>query len=213
MYYILRHGFKKPNKENLIDYQLGWSSEEKALYIKDPEKENVIQPVINDKVIQDFIEPYIAQIDSAAKVYFKDSMVDTSKILRNTYERNVVYTISYNYEGDDIPDDELGKNYYSIQSKDEAIAKFIEDWQDDIDAEGAKVVVTDNVLQNVYFYIIIRDEDDKLFGKYLTTLETSLPNMKITYDSATNTIYFSIADKVINSVSLSNMKLDCGSWD
>ena len=65
----------------------------------------------------------------------------------------------------------------------------------------------------VYFYIIIRDEDDKLFGKYLTTLETSLPNMKITYDNETNTIYFSIADKVINSVSLSNMKLDCGSWD
>lgn len=216
MYYILRHGFKKPTKNNLVDFQLGWSSEEKALFIKDPEKEEPIQPVINDKVIQEFIEPYIAQIDSAAKTYFREIMVDTSKVLRNTYERNVVYTVSYGYdskEGEETPADIAGRDYYSITDKDKAVEQFIKDWADDIDAEGAKVVLTDNKVKNVYFYIIIRDEEDKLVGKFLTTLETSLPNMRMEYDNKSNSIIFSIAGEVINTVSLANMKLDCGSWD
>jgi hypothetical protein len=216
MYYILRHGFKKPTKNNLVDFQLGWSSEEKALFIKDPEKEEPIQPVINDKVIQDFIEHYIAQIDSAAKTYFRETMVDTSKVLRNTYERNVVYTVSYDYdakEGEEAPADIAGRDYYSITDKDKAVEQFIKDWADDIDAEGAKVVLTDNKVKNVYFYIIIRDEEDKLVGKFVTTLETSLQNMRMEYDNMSNSIIFSIAGEVINTVSLANMKLDCGSWD
>ena len=216
MYYILRHGFKKPTKDNLVDFQLGWSSEEKALFIKDPEKDEPIQSVINDKVIQEFIEPYIAQIDSAAKKYFKETMVATSKVLRNTYERNVVYAVSYNYdakEGEELPPDVAGKEYFSITEKDKAIEQFINDWNEDIDAEGAKVVLTDNKSKNVYFYIIIKNEEDELFGKFLTTLETSLPNMRMEYDNESNSIVFSISDEVINTVSLANMKLDCGSWD
>ena len=152
MYYILRHGFKKPTKDNLVDFQLGWSSEEKALFIKDPEKDEPIQPVINDKVIQEFIEPYITQIDVAAKKYFKETMVDTSRVLRNTYERNVVYAISYNYDakdGEELPPDVVGKDYFSITEKDKAVEQFISDWNEDIDAEGAKVVLTDNKSKNV----------------------------------------------------------------
>lgn len=215
MYYILRHGFKKPTDKNLLDYQLGWSIEDQCLYICDPLNENKIQRVINDEVIQNFISPYINNIDTAAKQYFENIMIDTKKTLRNTYEKNVVYTVSYNVDKDneEIEDDEPCLNYYSIANKDEAITKFIEDYTGGLDLEGTKIILTDNNSKNVYFYIIIRNEKDELFGKFLTTLETSLPNLSMTYDNKSNSILFKAGDELINQVSLANLKLDCGSWD
>lgn len=217
MYYILRHGFKKPTDKNLLDYQLGWSTEDQCLYICDPNKENKIQRVINDEVIQDFISSYINNIDTSAKQYFKSIMVDTKKTLRNTYEKNIVYTVSYNYKSDGsnkIPGDAAGKDYYSTNNRDKAIEKFINDYNDDeLDLEGAKVILTDNNTKNVYFYIIIRNEENKLFGKFLTVLETSLPNLSMTYDNKSNSILFKVGNELINQVSLANLKLDCGSWD
>lgn len=214
MYYILRHGFKKPTDKNLLDYQLGWSIEDQCLYICDPSKEDKIQRVINDEVIQNFISPYINKLDTEAKQYFESIMVDTKKTLRDTYERNVVYTVSYNVDKDsESTEDEPGLNYYSISDKDEAITKFIEDYTGDIDLEGAKVILTDNNIKNVYFYIIIKNEENELFGKFLTTLETSLPNLSMTYDNKSNSIIFKVGDELINQISLENLKLDCGSWD
>lgn len=111
-----------------------------------------------------------------------------------------------------------GKDMSLSTDKDAAITAFINAWKDShtlnttIDLEGVKVILTDNLTQNVYFYIIIKNEKGNLIGKFLTTLESSLPNMSIIYDAKTNKVSFYSDKESLNELSLDGLVLRGGEW-
>lgn len=220
MYYLIKHGFRKPTTKDLAEYQLGWSIEDGALYIHDPKAKEPIQLVISDKALDNVLKVVKDDIETSAKKYYNQHMTSTAKVLRDTYERNVIYSITYDEpKGEShTENDTVGFNFYKVKSKEAAVSAFISAWKDKetlgttIDLEGVKVIVTDNKLQNVYFFLIIKDEKDKLIGKYLTQLESSLPNMSLTYSKDTNKIFFKFGKDLINELSLDGLVLRGGEW-
>lgn len=220
MYYIIRHGFKKPTTKDLAEYQLGWSIEDGALYIHDPENDEPIQRVVSDTALENVLGVVKEDIEKATKDYYNSHMTSTTKVLRDTYERNVIYTVTYNEVKNEShsANDLEGYNFYKVTTKDAAITAFINAWKDShtlnttIDLEGVKVILTDNLTQNVYFYIIIKNEKGNLIGKFLTTLESSLPNMSIIYDAKTNKVSFYSDKESLNELSLDGLVLRGGEW-
>lgn len=53
----IKHGYEKPNENDLNSFQLGWAINDGILYIKD--EDGGIKPVISKSFIEDTIRSYV----------------------------------------------------------------------------------------------------------------------------------------------------------
>lgn len=62
----VKHGYETPLPDDLNNYQLGWSIDDKCLYIKN--EDGNIYPVINDSFIKNIIDDYINSDEFKTKI-------------------------------------------------------------------------------------------------------------------------------------------------